>query len=142
MLDVPVYLAFNRCQTSWANTSYAAAPALYYVTMPHGAMRHVVEAAHAKVGSPPDSSFWGIAPDAFGEAAGPPSFVVDVRAWIPRKLAALRCHQTQMGPHNPIAWINDEEARQWLGVEHFRRAPLESFNGAMLEQFGEPVVKT
>lgn len=120
----------------------AAAPPLYYVTMPHGAMREVVEAAHAKGGSPPDSTLWGIAPDAFGQAADPPSFVIDVRAWIPRKLAALRCHQTQMGPHNPIAWINEEEARQWLGIEHFRRAPLESSNGAMLEQLGEPVAKT
>jgi len=120
----------------------ASAPPLYYVTMPHGAMREVVEAAHAKGGSPPDASLWGIAPGAFGAAAGPPSFVIDVRAWIPRKLAALRCHRTQMGPHSPIAWINEEDACQWLGVEHFRRAPLESFNGVLLEQLGEPAVKT
>ena len=57
----------------------AAAPPLYYVTMPQGAMREVVEAAHARGGAPPDSSFWGIAPDAFGDAAKPPDFVVDVR---------------------------------------------------------------
>ena len=34
-------------------------------------MREVVEAAHAKGGAPPDSSFWGIAPDAFGDGANP-----------------------------------------------------------------------
>ena len=56
----------------------------------------------------PDSSFWGIAPDAFGDGAKPPSFVVDVRDWVPRKLAALRCHRTQMGPNNPMAWIDEE----------------------------------
>jgi hypothetical protein len=65
-----------------------------------------------------------------------------VRAWIPRKLAALRCHQTQLGPHNPIVWINEERARQWLGVDYFRRAPLESFDGTMLEQIGEPGSRT
>jgi LmbE family N-acetylglucosaminyl deacetylase len=117
----------------------ADAPPLYYVTMPHGVMREVVDAAHAKGGAPPDSSFWGIEPDAFGEAALPPTFGVDVRDWIPRKLAALRCHQTQMGPHNPIAWIDDQEARRSLGVEHFRRSPLESRGDLVLEQLGEPI---
>ena len=116
----------------------ADAPPLYYVTIPAGVMRELEEAAHAKGGAPPDSSFWGIAPDAFGAKAKPPEFVVDVRDWAPRKLAALRCHRTQMGPNNPIAWINEDEARRWLGVEQFRRAPLESVNGAVLEQLGEP----
>ncbi len=51
-----------------------AAPPLYYVTMPSGGMREVVEAAHAKGGAPPDSSFWGINPDAFGDSATPPTF--------------------------------------------------------------------
>jgi N-acetyl-1-D-myo-inositol-2-amino-2-deoxy-alpha-D-glucopyranoside deacetylase len=115
----------------------AEAPPLYYVTMPHGMMSEVVNAAHAKGGAPPDSSFWGIAPDAFGDGAKPPTFVIDVRDWVPRKLAALRCHRTQMGPNNPMAWINDEEARQWLGIEQFRRAPLEAIGNAMLEHLGD-----
>jgi N-acetyl-1-D-myo-inositol-2-amino-2-deoxy-alpha-D-glucopyranoside deacetylase len=115
----------------------AAAPPLYYVTMQAGAMREVVEAAHAKGGAPPDSSFWGIAPDAFGDGANPPSFVVDVRDWATRKLAALRCHRTQMGPNNPMAWIDAEEARRWLGTEQFRRSPLEATGEPLLELFGE-----
>jgi LmbE family N-acetylglucosaminyl deacetylase len=112
------------------------APPLYYVTIQQGVMRRVAEAAHAKGGAPPDSSFWGIAPDAFGEAAKAPSFTVDVRDWVPRKLAALRCHKTQMGNRNPIAWIDDEEARHWLGVECFRRAAIDGADVAMLEQLG------
>jgi LmbE family N-acetylglucosaminyl deacetylase len=115
----------------------AEAPPLYYVTMQTGVMREVVAAAHAKGGAPPDSSFWGIAPDAFGDGANPPSFVIDVRDWATRKLAALRCHRTQMGPNNPIAWIDEEEARRWLGVEQFRRAPLDAAGESMLETFGE-----
>jgi len=118
----------------------ADAPPLYYVTVPQGIMREVVEAAHAKGGAPPDSSFWGIEPDAFGEAAIAPTFAIDVRDWVPRKLAALRCHRTQMGPNNPIAWIDDHEARRWLGFEYFRRSPLESsMRESVLEQIGEPV---
>jgi N-acetyl-1-D-myo-inositol-2-amino-2-deoxy-alpha-D-glucopyranoside deacetylase len=117
----------------------ADAPPLYYVTIPAGVMRELVEAAHAKGGAPPDSSFWGIAPDAFGLKAKPAGFVIDVRDWAPRKLAALRCHRTQMGPNNPIAWIDEDEARRWLGVEHFRRAPLESSNGSVLEALSDPI---
>jgi N-acetyl-1-D-myo-inositol-2-amino-2-deoxy-alpha-D-glucopyranoside deacetylase len=113
------------------------APPLYFVTMQRGVMREVVEAAHAKGGAPPDSSFWGIEPDAFGAGATPPTFVIDVRNWVVRKLAALRCHQTQMGPNNPIVWIDEDEARQWLGTEQFRRAPLDATGDAILEHLGE-----
>jgi LmbE family N-acetylglucosaminyl deacetylase len=117
----------------------ADAPPLYYVTMPKGVMREVVEAAQAKGGAPPDSSFWGIEPDAFGDSAVPPTFSIDVREWVPRKLAALRCHRTQMGTNNPIAWIDEDEARRWLGIEYFRRSSLDSAANGVLEQFGEPV---
>lgn len=121
----------------------AEAPPLYYVTIPQGIMRDVVEAAHAKGGAAPDSSFWGIHPATFGVSAKPATFVVDVRNWAPRKLAALRCHRTQMGASNPIAWINDDEARRLLGVEHFRRAALEAAApDSMLERLGEPVASS
>ncbi|MBI3493361.1 MAG: hypothetical protein HY047_16505, partial [Acidobacteria bacterium] len=67
-------------RTSTAVRSLGAdAPPLYYVTMPPGVMRELMEAAHAKGAAPPDSSFWGIAPDVFGQGAKPPSFVIDVR---------------------------------------------------------------
>ncbi len=110
------------------------APPLYLVTMPSGAMREVAEAAHAKGGAPPDSSLWGIAPDVFGFEAEPHSFSIDVRNWVARKLKALRCHRTQMGPHNPLVWIDEDEARRWLGVELFRRAPIETAGVDILEQ--------
>ena len=113
------------------------APPLYYVTMPRGVMREVAQAAHARGGAPPDSSFWGIAPEIFGHGAEPPAFTIDVRDWVPRKLAALRCHRTQMGPRNPITWIDEDDARRWLGVEQFRRAPLDAAGGPILEHLAE-----
>ncbi len=114
----------------------ASAPPLYYVTMPQGIMREMVHTARRKGGAPPNSSFWGIAPDAFGDYAQSPSFTVDVRPWVPRKLAALRCHRTQMGRDNPIAWIDENDARHLLGVEYFRRAAIDGTGGTVLEQLG------
>jgi len=115
----------------------AKAPPLYFVTMQRGVMRGIVDAAQVGGGRTTASSFWGITPDAFGLSAPTPSFVIDVRDWVPRKLAALRCHRTQMGPNNPMAWIAESEARQLMGFEQFRRAPIESSGQPMLEQLGE-----
>jgi LmbE family N-acetylglucosaminyl deacetylase len=114
----------------------AGAPPLYYVTMAKGVMREVVRAAVAKGWAPPDSSFWGIAPEAFGDAAETPTISVDVADWVPRKLAALRCHRTQMGPTNPFAQIDQLEARRLLGLEHFRRAPISPVE-SVLERIGD-----
>ncbi len=116
----------------------SAAPPLFYVTMPKGIIGEIVEAAHGKNGAPVDASFWGIAAEAFGESEMPASMTVDVRGWIGRKLAALRCHRTQMGPANPIAWIDDDEACRWLGTEYFRRSPLPSQRSScVLEELAE-----
>ena len=117
----------------------ADAPPLYFVTMPKGVMRHVVEAAISNGWAPEGSSFWGITADAFGAAAKPPTFVVDVRPWVARKLAALHCHRTQMGAGNPFARIDETVARRCLGIEHFRRAPIDTSGESVLELLGEPV---
>jgi N-acetyl-1-D-myo-inositol-2-amino-2-deoxy-alpha-D-glucopyranoside deacetylase len=119
----------------------ASAPPLYYVTMPQSIFREVLEAAHAKRGAPLDSSFWGIEPEAFGDDEAAASFTIDVRGWVPRKIAALRCHRTQMGIRNPLVWLDEDEARHWLGVEYFRRSPVSGAAGeSVLEQLGERVV--
>ena len=116
----------------------AAAPPLYYVTMQQGVMREIVDAA-LENGMTQGSHPWGIEPDAFGDHAKPPTFVVDVHEWVPRKLAALRCHRTQIGPDNPFRHITDEQARQLLGIEQFRRSPLEAGWDYVIEQLGERV---
>ena len=116
----------------------AEAPPLYYVTMPRGVIRSVVDAAQSKREPPTQASFWGLEPDAFGEVEMPLSFAIDVRRWVPRKMAALRCHRTQMGRYNPIAWIDEDEARQLLGTEYFRREPRgDEAGGDLLKQLGD-----
>ena len=119
----------------------AEAPPLYYVTIPNGVMREVVAAVDGSA-PPTNSKFWGIEPDVFGIAAKPPTFVIDVRAWVPRKLAALGCHRTQIGPTHPFARLDETQARRLLGVEHFRRAPTESRWESIIERMGEPVPST
>jgi LmbE family N-acetylglucosaminyl deacetylase len=114
------------------------APPLYYVTMRHGLMREIVDAAAAN-GLNVERQPFNVEPDAFGDYAKPPGFLVDVRDWVPRKLEALRCHRTQIGPDNPFQHITDAQARSLLGVEQFRRSPLEAGWDSVLEQLGERV---
>jgi N-acetyl-1-D-myo-inositol-2-amino-2-deoxy-alpha-D-glucopyranoside deacetylase len=117
----------------------ASPPTLYYVTMPEGAMRGLVDAAHARGGAPDGAGLWGIEPDAFGVHAPPATLRVDVSAVVDRKLAAIRCHRTQVGPGSPFRWIDDAGARRWLSVELFRRAPLDASAApeTLLEPLGE-----
>jgi LmbE family N-acetylglucosaminyl deacetylase len=114
------------------------APPLYYVTMRHGVMRAVVDRAAARGWQPAPNGFWSLAPDAFGFHAEPPTFEIDVSDWVSRKLAALRCHRTQMGEDHPFDQIDESDARQWLGVELFRRAPTGASLEPVLETLGRP----
>jgi N-acetyl-1-D-myo-inositol-2-amino-2-deoxy-alpha-D-glucopyranoside deacetylase len=114
------------------------APPLYYVTMKQGVMTELVHTALAS-GLTLRTNPFDIDPDTFGEHAKPPSLLVDVRDWVPRKLAALRCHRTQIGLDSPFRHITDDQARQLLGVEQFRRSPLEAGWDSVIEQLGEQV---
>ena len=58
------------------------------------------------------------------------STCVDVAA---RKLAALRCHRTQLAG-DALDLLSDDEARRLLGVEHFRRAEVGSKDDAFIER--------
>jgi N-acetyl-1-D-myo-inositol-2-amino-2-deoxy-alpha-D-glucopyranoside deacetylase len=127
------HIGVHERTTTGVGSLGADAPPLYYVALPRGAMRDLIAASQKKGGTQPDPAFWGISPDAFGIATKPPDFAIDVHEWIARKLAAMRCHRTQMGRNNPIAWIDEEEALQWLGTELFRRAPGASGSGDVLE---------
>lgn len=112
-------------------------PALYYVTMPPGRMRAVVEAVAARR---PDSrsplSILGIADaDAFGALAQEPTLVVESGPFALRKLAAIRCHRSQVADE-PLDMLSDEDAVRLLGTEHYRRASVGSTGEAFIEEFG------
>lgn len=135
----PDHIGVHERTTAAVRSLGADAPPLYYVTMPRGVMRAIVDAAIARGWTQPPKGFWSLAPDAFGSAAKPPTFVVDVRDWVERKLGAIRCHRSQMGSGHPFAQLDEAKARRWLGVEHFHRAPIDTAGEPILELLGQPV---
>lgn len=114
----------------------ADAPPLYYVTLPPGGMRGIVDAAARRGGERADRTYWGIDPDAFGTEAEAPTFTLDVRPWADRKLSAIRAHRTQIGARSPLAWVEVEDVALWLGREAFRRAPVPTRRPDVLERLG------
>ena len=113
------------------------APGLYYVSLPAGAMRAVVDPDCVPGVTSDGGGLWGISPEAFGATAPEPDFRVDVRPWIERKLAAFRCHLTQVGVGSPFARIGVEQASRCLGFEYFRRAHVGTVGGDTLELLAE-----
>jgi LmbE family N-acetylglucosaminyl deacetylase len=128
------HIAVHERTTTVVRSLGRDAPALYYVAMPPGVMRAIVDAATARGWTAPPAGFWSLPPDAFGDGAKPPTIAVQVQDWVPRKLAGIRCHQSQMGSGHPFAKIDEAEARRWLGVEHFRRMPDGASTGRLLEE--------
>src|SRR3989304_477838 len=89
-----------------------AAAALYHIVVPHS----VAEV----VGFPP--------PSGAGEEGSPP---VDGGPVWEQKLAAIRCHRSQMGS-SPLLNEPEEKQRLFLGTEHFRRAAGEAPRSACM----------
>ena len=114
------------------------APPLYYVSMRQGLMQEIVDTARGN-GATLKGKPFNVEPDAFGDYAKPPSLVVDVREWVPRKLAALRAHRTQIGPDNAFYHLTAEQAARLLGTEQFRRSPLEAGWDSVIEQLAARV---
>jgi len=117
----PDHIAICDATTAAVDAMGEEGPALYYVTMPPGQMRRILDEAGEGPGT--TSHLLGVAnPDAFGLEAAPPSLVVDVSARAPRKLAALKCHHSQTDG-GVFARIPDDEAARFFDVEHFHRPP-------------------
>lgn len=114
------------------------APPLYYVTMQQGVMTELVQTAIAN-GLTLRTHPFDIDPETFGEHAKPPTLLVDVHDWVPRKLEALCCHRTQIGEDSPFRHVTDDQARRLLGVEQFRRSPLEAGWDSVIEHLGQQV---
>ena len=103
----------------------SAGPALYYVTIPPGAMRNVVDYASRGPAVPDTAThILGIQnPDAFGAEAPSPTLIVDTGQYAVQKLRALRCHRSQMRGC-ALEALSEQDAPRFLGVEHYRRAPI------------------
>jgi LmbE family N-acetylglucosaminyl deacetylase len=123
----PDHIAVHERTTTAVTRLGADAPALYYVSMPPGAMRAVVRHAAGAAGAAgpggeaPDLIFGVRDADAFGLLAPPPTLIVDAGAFAARKLAALACHRSQLAG-SALALIGADDAPRLLGIEHYRRA--------------------
>ena len=124
----PDHVAVHERTTAAVLSGSGRRPARYYVTLPTGSMRSVVEHASTLVavqdptGTPP-THILGIAdPDAFGSCAPAPTLVVDTGNFARQKLLALHCHRSQLPKQDALTLITTATAPRLLGIEQFRRA--------------------
>jgi LmbE family N-acetylglucosaminyl deacetylase len=135
----PDHIAVHDRTTAVVTALGPEAPALYYVTMAPGRMRALVDAVapRARDGRPHDDVLGITVVDAFGALAQPPSLVVDTGRHAVRKLAALRCHASQVSG-GALELLTDDEAATYLGVEHFHRADAGPQTPTFLDTFADP----
>jgi LmbE family N-acetylglucosaminyl deacetylase len=94
-------------------------PTLYRAVWPEGLMSEMVRALGER-GLP--NNLWDIQPESFvlgvdrrGELA------IDVSRFASRKLAALRCHRTQLSHDHAFTALPEDLAERFLGTERFVR---------------------
>ena len=129
------HIGIHEHTTAVVRSLGAGGPSLYYVTMATETMTNIVAAARQRGWMPPAQGFWSLAPEAFGVGAKPPTVVVDVARWVPRKLAAIECHLSQVGVDHPFAQLDNQAACRWLGLEYFHRADDLPSKPSILESF-------
>jgi LmbE family N-acetylglucosaminyl deacetylase len=112
----------------------ADAPPLYHVTIKRGVMTEIVATAKANGWTPTPKGFWSLTPEAFGLHAQEPTIAINVVDWVPRKMAAILAHKSQMGQGHPFEQISDEAARRLLGIEYFHRADIPTEGTPVLER--------
>ncbi len=131
----PDHIVVHERTTAAVAAMGPAAPALYYVSMPKGAMRRAWQAAAteavrsaATVEVP--AVALGVEVDAYGLYTTPPTLRFDARDYAVQKLRAIRCHASQL-QGDTLALMPEAAAGDALGIELYRRAevgsPCETF---------------
>ena len=134
----PDHVAVHDATRAAVSALGAAAPALYYVTMPQGQMQALLAAVAPRLTPSSRRDILGIDDAAaFGAAAQPPTLMLHTGPFAARKLAALRCHRTQVAG-GPFDHLSAAEAGALLGVEHYRRADVGSTAPAFIERLAMP----
>jgi len=134
----PDHIAVHERTTAAVAALGSDAPALYYVTMPVGAVRALVDAVSARVGIQSPLHVLGVdGPEAFGADATAATHVLDVRSVAVGKLAALRCHASQVAG-GALALATDEDAARFLGIELYRRASVGASHRTFLDRLATP----
>jgi N-acetyl-1-D-myo-inositol-2-amino-2-deoxy-alpha-D-glucopyranoside deacetylase len=130
----PDHIAVHERVTAAVAGLGESAPALFYASLPAGAMRAVAEATPSASGAP--VSILGVEDlDAFGADALAPTLVLDVSGVVGKKLAALRCHRSQV-EGSALDRIQEGDAARALGTEHYRRAATGRAGEVFLDRLG------
>lgn len=122
----PDHVATHQRVTAAVRALGDRAPALYYVTMPPGAMTRVGERV------------LGIQAAAFGDSAPRATHRLDCRAVAARKLAALRCHRSQVDG-DPLDRLSAADAVLAFGEERYRRAAVGRSGETLLDKLALPL---
>jgi LmbE family N-acetylglucosaminyl deacetylase len=91
-------------------------PVLYRAALPPAWIEQLVSELHARE-APAD--LWGIDPGDFGDEELVGAIELDTRPFVARKLRALHCHRSQIGPGHALHSIPADLAERFLGVEWF-----------------------
>ena len=146
----PDHIAVHERTTAVVARLGGAAPALRYVSMPGGVMRAVAEAAanDRACGDEPLGPLLGVENvDAFGgygtahpppSSAPTPDLIVDAGPFAERKVAALRCHRTQV-EGTALDCLDVAVAARLLKTEHYRSAEVGARGDSFLERLGVPL---
>ena len=135
----PDHIAVHERTTAAVAAMGANGPALYYVTMPPGCVRAVVQHARETLASrgldrQSPLRVLGIDdPDAFGALAAAPTLVVAAADVASRKLAAIRCHRSQLAD-DALMFVSESDAARLLRVEHYRRAQVGSRRATFIDR--------
>jgi N-acetyl-1-D-myo-inositol-2-amino-2-deoxy-alpha-D-glucopyranoside deacetylase len=106
-------------------------PALYRAVWPKSAM-HALALELRENGLP--DYLWDLVPEDFGTEDTEGSFALDVRGFVPQKLAALRAHRTQVPRDHAFAALDQQLAEKFLGTEWF--APVSGSSRWLSEVLG------
>jgi LmbE family N-acetylglucosaminyl deacetylase len=129
----PDHIAVHERTTAAVEGLGERGPALYYVSLPEGAMRAVVESTAGRPGC--SDRVLGVADaDAFGSMAPEPTLVIEAGPLAVRKLHALRCHESQVAG-TALECVEDRDAPRLLGAEHYRRAVVGARGLTFIDQF-------
>jgi N-acetyl-1-D-myo-inositol-2-amino-2-deoxy-alpha-D-glucopyranoside deacetylase len=113
----PDHLAASRFMLAALDRKGPGVPA-YGATWPEGHAGRLASLMRSR-GLPTD--LWGIEPGAVGAPAGTITTTIDVRPFLPAKLAALRRYRTQVAPSHLLGALPDDLADEFLGDEYFVR---------------------
>jgi LmbE family N-acetylglucosaminyl deacetylase len=114
----PDHLAVSRLLAAALELVEPAPAWVYGATWPAGHAARLVALMRARG---LETDLWGLEPDAFGAPKDSITSSLDVSAFLPAKLAALRAYASQIGPSHLLSALPDDLAEEFLGREYFAR---------------------